>query len=357
MKKIFTLVSIAFCAMSVNAQEVWDASNYKLLPEATAENPKYNVVDPAKITKEDNTSEGIVIHDENDVLPYPGEGNSTDPNTVTNTSSKKLQNLMIKAETTNVLMKFNVTPNIGDEDGAFSYGLGVNPNSENTNNKSLSTDKCSPKFLDYIKAKSGNAVSKHAEWWEYNADGNIVHKADDLNSYWTLEDTKTPVMSANIEFTSKVDGTMKVGIYVNKNLNNNVVYVLDVNADGTYTALSPNALMYEGYINNNSKNSEGVDTWLDATAAYENYKIPTGETNPFLGYLSFEMKASKIYKIFVVKNQIGLYGFEFTPSGSGISDITATDNADAPVYNLAGQRVSKDTKGLLIKNGKKFINK
>ena len=32
-------------------------------------------------------------------------------------------------------------------------------------------------------------------------------------------------------------------------------------------------------------------------------------------------------------------------------------DANAPVYNLNGQRVSKDTKGILIQNGKKFINK
>ena len=34
---------------------------------------------------------------------------------------------------------------------------------------------------------------------------------------------------------------------------------------------------------------------------------------------------------------------------------TMEENADAPVYNLAGQRVSPNTKGILIKNGKKFI--
>lgn len=36
---------------------------------------------------------------------------------------------------------------------------------------------------------------------------------------------------------------------------------------------------------------------------------------------------------------------------------TMEENADAPVYNLAGQRVSPNTKGILIKNGKKFVNK
>lgn len=31
MKKIFTLVSVALCAMSLNAQEVWKAADYNLL--------------------------------------------------------------------------------------------------------------------------------------------------------------------------------------------------------------------------------------------------------------------------------------------------------------------------------------
>lgn len=57
-------------------------------------------------------------------------------------------------------------------------------------------------------------------------------------------------------------------------------------------------------------------------------------------------------------------GFTFTTDGTttgttGITEIvTSTVNdSDAPVYNLAGQRVSPTTKGILIKNGKKFINR
>ena len=42
----------------------------------------------------------------------------------------------------------------------------------------------------------------------------------------------------------------------------------------------------------------------------------------------------------------------------GINDIKAnTENVDAPAYNMAGQRVNNNFKGLMIKNGKKFINK
>ena len=42
---------------------------------------------------------------------------------------------------------------------------------------------------------------------------------------------------------------------------------------------------------------------------------------------------------------------------TGINGIVSENSKDenAPVYNLAGQRVSKDAKGILIKNGKKII--
>lgn len=41
---------------------------------------------------------------------------------------------------------------------------------------------------------------------------------------------------------------------------------------------------------------------------------------------------------------------------TGISNVTSGAlNANAPIYNLAGQRVSKDAKGILIQNGKKFV--
>ena len=37
--------------------------------------------------------------------------------------------------------------------------------------------------------------------------------------------------------------------------------------------------------------------------------------------------------------------------------VTDVDSADAPAYNLAGQRVGKNAKGVLIKNGKKYVVK
>ena len=45
-------------------------------------------------------------------------------------------------------------------------------------------------------------------------------------------------------------------------------------------------------------------------------------------------------------------------TADGINTVaTETINANAPMYNLAGQRVGKNYKGVVIQNGKKFINK
>lgn len=44
--------------------------------------------------------------------------------------------------------------------------------------------------------------------------------------------------------------------------------------------------------------------------------------------------------------------------GAGVSSVAADAvDVNAPVYNVLGQRVSKDAKGLLIQNGRKFYNR
>ena len=53
------------------------------------------------------------------------------------------------------------------------------------------------------------------------------------------------------------------------------------------------------------------------------------------------------------------YLFEDTTTGIANVDVNANDNFDAntPMYNLAGQRVNKSYKGVVIVNGKKMFNK
>ena len=47
-----------------------------------------------------------------------------------------------------------------------------------------------------------------------------------------------------------------------------------------------------------------------------------------------------------------------TVSAAGIKNVQTIEvNDKAPIYNLAGQRVSKDYKGVVIQNGKKFVRR
>lgn len=49
---------------------------------------------------------------------------------------------------------------------------------------------------------------------------------------------------------------------------------------------------------------------------------------------------------------------EWTAAATGISSVKAvSEKADGAIYNLAGQKVSKDTKGIVIQNGKKTLKK
>lgn len=52
----------------------------------------------------------------------------------------------------------------------------------------------------------------------------------------------------------------------------------------------------------------------------------------------------------------GSYIYSQNDKAAGVNAITL-DKANAPLYNLAGQRVSNNYKGVVVKNGKKYFNK
>ena len=74
--------------------------------------------------------------------------------------------------------------------------------------------------------------------------------------------------------------------------------------------------------------------------------------------VSVAVKAGDVVITYPV-GSINFYGFEFVASGtSGISNINASEAAnEGATFNLLGQKVASNAKGLVIKNGKKFINK
>lgn len=296
MKKIFTLVSIAVCAMSVNAQEVWDASS---------------VTDLATAEQTINATENVDLK----IASFLNE--------------KDIQD--------------NKTP------WSLEGGEG--------SNVALNTNKCNPKFNSYLKGAGKPYVVDNGGYWEDTENG-LAWRDDPNCETWSEGCGKLPVHGTYVEFTTKLKGSIKMGVYINKG--NFPTYIVD---EDTKIHIAASDIKVAFYYQNNGFTFDDKGTTIDMVTGTmpENFIIQHtngySQGRPALGYITFPVQAGKKYMVFNPKSQVGLYGFEFTASSTGISDITATDNADAPVYNLAGQRVSKDTKGLLIKNGKKFINK
>lgn len=79
-------------------------------------------------------------------------------------------------------------------------------------------------------------------------------------------------------------------------------------------------------------------------------------SDKYYGTYSFTVKAGSTYKVWCDGSKLGFYGFEFTDPTSVKSIKTVTEN-NGEVYNLAGQKVDANAKGLVIKNGKKMIQK
>lgn len=88
------------------------------------------------------------------------------------------------------------------------------------------------------------------------------------------------------------------------------------------------------------------------------YVIAAGN-RPVWVYLTFSAAAGETYYIFNKNTQIGFSGFEFTSGDTnGIININASTSAKKSVrYNVAGLPVNASYKGLVIENGKKFVQK
>jgi len=113
------------------------------------------------------------------------------------------------------------------------------------------------------------------------------------------------------------------------------------------------------YVAAMSSSSSAIDRVLVACAGNKDNKI--GEftvPGPTLGSYTYNYTGSEATKIYLysMTGGINIYDIKVTAGSSAISNIAAdAQNANAPVYNLAGQRVGKDAKGILIQNGKKFV--
>ena len=71
---------------------------------------------------------------------------------------------------------------------------------------------------------------------------------------------------------------------------------------------------------------------------------------------SVEVAAGTI-EVTYPKGSLNFYCFELVSSSTAIQTVKAAQANDGAVFNLAGQKVGNDFKGIVIKNGKKMLQK
>lgn len=116
---------------------------------------------------------------------------------------------------------------------------------------------------------------------------------------------------------------------------------------------------------------EGVTIQSEKSGKYTNYYAHVGDQkiqlyngfhldayndlSPFEGMQNQTVKG--IVSMFKGQTQINIIKIEKTTGIDTVNQIDSAINDHAPMYNLAGQRVGKEYKGVVIQNGKKFINR
>lgn len=115
-------------------------------------------------------------------------------------------------------------------------------------------------------------------------------------------------------------------------------------------------------VSTDLKMSDGKATSTDAATLYALSTVD-GVTAFYPVKKSSLIPAKRCY-LEVVKKDASASNAAFYSLGTNFGETTGissvenkVEKADAPVYNLAGQLVGKDYKGLVIKNGKKFVIK
>ena len=75
------------------------------------------------------------------------------------------------------------------------------------------------------------------------------------------------------------------------------------------------------------------------------------------GTVTFSVAEGGTYYVLAAGTKMGFYGFKYeVGTSTGISSVNAAAaKKNGKTYNMAGQEVSSSAKGIVIKNGKKYV--
>ena len=388
MKKIFTLITVALVAMSVNAQEtvsykaisVAGDGTKTLAPEFAAivdgSGKATNVTKGRSVVKIDNSA--IIFKAVGGTTPANADGGAQQitPNT------DKLVEARVEEVHGNI---YEVASVEAWNDITWANDKNSDPIAADGSNINILMGAGNPYTVllaEEIETDGTPTGTYRAKYKYYVADGS----------------NGMPITGLYYKFTPKANGTLKVTVWSNKNNRNTFVVKESTGLPmAHYTDVK-----IEGYING-QKAKDGDNTLTDVNGKeilklftnaeikerHDGAKVADGVDSapyvidtggqPFWGTLTLDVTAGEGYYFFQDSSQLGFSDFTFTydsstldtsiqekdelenavdPTQAGISTVKAdAANANAPIYNMAGQRVEKSYKGVVIQNGRKFVNK
>lgn len=352
MKKIFTLVCMAFVAMGVNAQS-HEPGLY----------PAKNIVWKSITWKNGNNKKD---KDNNDMFFLMGTGNGYATLLAEYYYSEDKGDYFTRPEYTYINYEAGETgvPNFGlyykftpSASGKLKVCLWVNKGGDNRKT-----------FV--VKASTGVPLTP---WVDYTFEGYIngqnmntdQPKIDDATGQQQVDNDGNPVwIQAPIfftadEFKSKLDeayaGTQP--------------YKLSLNNNATWGYLTINVEAGESYVVYQQSSQLGFGGFEYAGQSYvasperglaaEFAAVVDGEGNA--NNITDEGSVVEFTAAGVVVKAVGGAEPESVEAdfdgGTGISTVKASETADAVMYNLAGQKVDQSYKGVVVMNGRKVVLK
>ncbi len=183
-----------------------------------------------------------------------------------------------------------------------------------------------------------------------NGDGNV--KCTKVTLISSVETTSTALWEGESNFGNWADGvSVDASKFANAKAGDKIKY--------TYTTTKNEAQPWYQFMTIFAGTKESLTSIPDLNE-YDCASVAFGSTS-FVYELN-EADAAKLKEtgMFINGKDVVVTKVELiqVASAAGVSAVKiAAANDDAALYNLAGQKVAKNYKGIVVKNGKKFVNK
>ena len=336
MKKIFTLISMALVAMSVNAQEALPEHVYPI-----------KTITWGDITWKNGNNKKD--KDDKDMLFLMGTGNGY--------KNIYAEEIYTEGEPTGKYRPFYTYIDYEKgETGVPGYGLyyKFTPTVAGTLKVNVWVNKGNRKTF-VVKGSTGTPLVPYVD---YTFDGYVNGQ--------NQEGTNIPIYFTADEIKARHDEVADANPYVIEKGNQAVWGWLTINVEAgeSYVVYQQSSqLGFGGYEFTPTGGS--AETYTASYQEGEDKKIAA----EFAAVVDESGKATNVTDEgsvvsfgttnMAVKAVGGSTPTDVTPDmdPSGIETVKAVKDVNAPIYNLAGQKVNNDYKGVVIQNGKKFMNK